>query len=148
MSGLSDFLNPILPEEEEVYVSERFVKHNEKGEVLMDKDGNPVLAPFRIKPLSQADNDVISRKATKIRMVNGAKVQELDSLDYGRRLVVAGTVEPDFTNSALCEKFGTLDPLEVPGKMLLAGEYSKLMQAISDISGFGGGKEIQEEAKN
>lgn len=150
MSALSDFLNPIQPEEQEIYISNRFVKRDDEGNVLTDEDGNPVLRPFRIRPVTQEENTKITKQATKIKKVNGMSVPELDSLEYGRRLVVAGTVEPDFTNSAMCQQANTLDPLEVPGRLLLAGEYAKLTQAITKLSGFGesAAAEIQEAAKN
>ena len=60
----------------------------------------------------------------------------MDTRLLGRKLVVAATVEPDFRSTEMCEHFGTLDPLEVPGKMLLSGEYTRLMEAINDLSGF------------
>ena len=150
MSALSDFLNPIQPEEQEIYISSRFVKRDDEGNVLTDEEGKPVLRPFRIRPVTQEENTKITKQATKIKKVNGMSVPELDSLEYGRRLVVAGTVEPDFTNSAMCQQANTLDPLEVPGRLLLAGEYAKLTQAITELSGFGesAAAEIQEAAKN
>jgi phage xkdN-like protein len=49
---------------------------------------------------------------------------------------VAATVFPDFANAQICERYGTLDALEVPGRMLKAGEYTALLNAISDLSGF------------
>ncbi|HIT02491.1 MAG TPA: phage portal protein [Candidatus Enterenecus merdae] len=146
MSGLSDFLNPILPEEQEVYISDRFVQHDEKGNVVKGPDGKPLLRAFRVRALTQAENDEITKRATRTTTVKGQKVSQLDSLDYGRRLVVAATVEPDFSNSALCQHFETLDPLEVPGRMLLSGEYNKLVDAITTLSGFG--DNVEDEAKN
>lgn len=40
-----------------------------------------------------------------------------------------------------------LDPLLVPGRMLLAGESAKLMREIMDLSGFNDAN-IEDEAKN
>lgn len=146
MSGLSDFLNPILPEEQEIYVSDRFVQHDEEGNVVMGPDGKPIPRLFRVRALTQAENDEITKRATRTTVVKGQKVSQLDGLEYGRRLVVTATVDPDFSNSALCQHYGTLDPLEVPGKMLLSGEYNKLMEAITALSGFG--DPAEDEAKN
>lgn len=146
MSGLSDFLNPILPEEQEIYVSDRFVQHDEEGNVVMGRDGKPIPRLFRVRALTQAENDEITKRATRTTVVKGQKVSQLDGLEYGRRLVVTATVDPDFSNSALCQHYGTLDPLEVPGKMLLSGEYNKLMEAITALSGFG--DPAEDEAKN
>lgn len=136
MSRLSAFLNPVESQEErEVVISRRFV----------DEDGKAI--PFRIRALSQAENDEITRKSRKVHRVNGQMQERLDSVEFSRRMVVEGTVDPDFTSTELCQKAGTLDPLEVPGRMLLAGEYSKLLQAITALSGFDDA-DLEDEAKN
>lgn len=122
MSKLSAFLNPVSAEQErEVVISNRF----------QDEKGNPV--PFRIRAITQEENDKIVNSC-KRRLKNGEET--VDTRLLGRKLVVAATVEPDFRSTEMCEHFGTLDPLEVPGKMLLSGEYSRLMEAINDLSGF------------
>lgn len=122
MSKLSAFLNPVSAEQErEVVISNRF----------QDEKGNPV--PFRIRAITQEENDKIVNSC-KRRLKNGEET--VDTRLLGRKLVVAATVEPDFRSTEICEHFGTLDPLEVPGKMLLSGEYSRLMEAINDLSGF------------
>lgn len=133
MSGLSAFLHPVMPEEQEVYISDRF-----------QEDGKPVA--FKIRPLTQDENEAITRKATRTVTVKGQQQKTLDSVDYSRRLVVAATVYPDFSNAELCKNYGTLDPLEVPGKMLMPGEYTKLMSAITKLSGFD--DDPEEEVKN
>lgn len=122
MSKLSAFLNPVSAEQErEVVISNRF----------QDEKGNPV--PFKIRAITQEENDKIVNSC-KRRLKNGEET--VDTRLLGRKLVVAATVEPDFRSTEMCEHFGTLDPLEVPGKMLLSGEYSRLMEAINDLSGF------------
>lgn len=65
-------------------------------------------------------------------------------------MVLAATVEPDFSSKELCDKFGVLDPLQVPGRMLLAGEFSALLGAITNLSGFDRDslEALEEEAKN
>lgn len=132
MSKLSAFLNPVSAEQErEVVISNRF----------QDEQGNPV--PFRIRAITQEENDKIVNSC-KRRLKNGEET--VDTRLLGRKLVVAATVEPDFRSTEMCEHFGTLDPLEVPGKMLLSGEYTRLMEAINDLSGFN--DDAVAEAKN
>lgn len=132
MSKLSAFLNPVSAEQErEVVISNRF----------QDEKGNPV--PFRIRAITQEENDKIVNSC-KRRLKNGEET--VDTRLLGRKLVVAATVEPDFRSTEMCEHFGTLDPLEVPGKMLLSGEYTRLMEAINDLSGFN--DDAVAEAKN
>lgn len=138
MSNLYAFLHPVqVQEEKEIIISERFV--DEEGQVV----------PFRIKALTQDDNDEIIKKSyRRVQNPRGQWVKELDGVEYNRRLAVCGTVWPDFTAKELCEAYGTLDPLAVPGKMLLAGEYAALVEAISTFSGFGAEGGEMAEAKN
>ena len=135
MSRLSAFLNPVAAQQEkEVVISDRFV----------DENGNVV--PFKIRALTQEENDAIVKQSTHRRKIDGQWQESMDNIEFSRRLIVAATVEPDFAAKELCDAYGVLDPLMVPGKMLLSGEYSRLMQEISDLSGFGAN--IGEEAKN
>lgn len=135
MSNLSAFLHPVQGDEtQDVVVSRRF----------LGEDGKP--APFKIRALTQEENDRISRQS--MRLVKGGKrgEKELDSTEYSRRIVAAATVEPDFASEAMCKAYGTMDPLEVPGKMLYAGEYKRLMDAIMELSHFT--DDLEDEAKN
>ena len=136
MSKLSAFLHPVTAQEEkEVVISKRFV----------DGQGNPV--PFRIRSLTQEENDRITKQATRQVKVNGQPVEKLDNADFSRRMVVAATVEPDFSSKEMCDAYGVLDPLLVPGTMLLSGEYGRLMTEITQLSGFGDDT-AEDEAKN
>ena len=137
MAGLSAFLHPELPEEEDVIVSRRFVE-----------DGKPIA--FRVRPITQEENQQLIKQHTKVVKKGGLTERKLDSERYVNALIVAGTVFPDFRAKELCEAYGTLDPLQVPGKMLLAGEYQKLSDAIMSLSGLSddAAEEEAEEAKN
>ena len=81
-----------------------------------------------------------------MRRIDGQWQEKLDNMELSRRTVVAATVEPDFSSQEMCDAYGVLDPLMVPGKMLLSGEFARLMQEITDLSGFDA--DIGEEAKN
>lgn len=134
MSKLSAFLHPVsISEEKEVVISKRFV--DEEGKVV----------PFKIRAITQEENDAIIKKATRRIKENGQFVDKLDNVDFSRRMVVAATVEPDFTSKELCDAYGVMDPLLVPGKMLLSGEYAALMNEISNLSGF---DSVEDELKN
>lgn len=125
MSKLSVFLHPVsAAEEREVVVSDRF----------RNEDGQP--AAFRIRALTQEENDEITCQSRKVKKVNGQVQESLDSVEFSRRMVVAATVEPDFRSKELCDAYHVLDPLLVPGKMLLAGEYARLLKEITKLSGF------------
>lgn len=136
MSNLSAFLKPAyLREEKEIVISKRF----------LDEQGNP--APFKIRSVSQEENEQITKASRRQRKVGSMVQEHLDSIEYGRRLVVTGTMVPDFRAKEMCEAYGTLDPMQVPGKMLTAGEFAALLDAISVLSGFAA-ESPEDEAKN
>lgn len=136
MSNLSAFLKPAyLREEKEIVISKRFV----------DESGEPVA--FKIRSISQEENEQITKASRRQYKVSGTVQERLDPIEYGRRMVVTGTVVPDFRAKEMCEAYGTLDPMQVPGKMLTAGEFSSLMTAISTLSGFDA-EPPEDEAKN
>lgn len=125
MSKLSAFLNPAMPENKKVKISNRF--KTEKGEA----------EAFEIRPLSQEEVEAISKKST-----HGG---EINNEEFTRRIVVAATVYPDFAAQEMCDHYRTMDPLLVPVRMLLPGEYKRLLKEIMDLSGFG---DTEEELKN
>lgn len=124
MGDIRAFMQPpVMEETQEIVVSKRF-----RG-----ADGEP--APFIIRAIDQATNDKLLAQATKKKKLNGQVLQELDNEKYGKLLVSACVVEPDFKNSDLCAYYKTVNPLDVPGRMLSVGEYSKLVKAIKDMNG-------------
>ena len=131
-------MNPVTADEtKEVVISKRFV----------DKDGKPV--PFRIKTIMQEENERITRKCRKVETIRGQRVESLDNQKYNRALIVACTVEPDFRNADLCKAYGTVDPLDLPGKMLTVGEANNLAREILDLNGFSDeAEQLEDEAKN
>lgn len=137
MGVLSAFLHPEpMDITKEIIISDRF-----------KEDGKPV--PFKIRTISQAENDALVKKAQKVDMVRGRRIQYQDDQKYTNSLIVACTVQPDFRDAELCQAYGTLDPLEVPGKMLLSGETAKLVEAIMTLNGFRTQpEEEEEEVKN
>lgn len=138
MDNLQAFLNPVSAEEvKEVVISKRFV----------DKDGKPI--PFKIKTIMQEENERLTRKCRKVETIRGQRVESLDNQKYNRALIVACTVEPDFRNADLCKAYGTVDPLDLPGKMLTVGEANNLAREILDLNGFSDeAEQLEDEAKN
>jgi hypothetical protein len=139
MGVLEAFLHPIAVEEtKKVEISKRFV-----GE-----DGKPV--PFEIKTIPQGENSQLIKKYTRRKLVNGTTTEIFDTSAYTNALIVECTVQPDFQDSRMCEAYGVLDPMLVPGKMLLSGEYSALVGEIMRLNGFDADSLLkdEEEAKN
>ena len=121
-------------EEKEVVISRRF----------LGEDGKPT--PFKIRSLTQEENAAIIKASTRQKKVDGQWQDSIDANELSARTIVEATVFPDFRSAELCERYGTKDPVQVPGKMLLAGEFSRLIDAVSKLSGFD--KSLDEEAKN
>ena len=139
MGVLEAFLHPIAVEEsKKVEISKRFI-----GE-----DGKPV--PFEIKTIPQGENSQLIKKYTRRKLVNGTTTEIFDTTAYTNALIVECTVQPDFQDSRMCEAYGVLDPMLVPGKMLLSGEYSALVGEIMKLNGFDADSLLkdEEEAKN
>ena len=136
MSDIKSFMVPPIGDQvKEVYVSDRFAE------------------PFKIKVLTQEENEAIRKQSVKPKKKNGIIIgEELDSNKYSKLLIVGAVVWPDFHNAELCKFYGSLDATEVPSKMLSAGEYNKLSSAILEFNGFTNSEDevetLEEEAKN
>ena len=137
MSKLSAFLKPLYNEKTKEFVlSDRFV----------DESGEPVT--ISIKSIMQDVNDNLIKLSTKRRKENGADAEYLDKPEYQARLIITCVTDPDFASEELCKAYGVVDPLLVPAKMLMVGEYSKLVKEIMKINGFKDDSEVGEDAKN
>ena len=137
MSVLKGFLQPSpMDKTKEVVISERF-----KGE-----DGKPL--PFKIRVIDQETNNKLYRASKRTKTVKGQIMETIDNEEYAKRLVATCVIEPDFKDSSLCEYYKTVNPLDVPGRMLSSGEFNRLMTAINDLNEFDTPESIEEQAKN
>ena len=141
MGDIKAFLQPpVTDETQEVIISKRF-----KGE-----DGKPV--PFVIRVIDQATNNRLLKRATKKGKTRKQSDQELDRTLYGKLLLEACVVSPNFKDADLCAYYKTNDPLDVPEMMLSSGDYNRLIRAINRLNGFTDTddeyEENEEEAKN
>lgn len=133
MSSLSAFLNPVIVENKEVVISERF-----------QEDGKPV--PFVIRPITQDENEEILRRHKK-RDKKGNET--FDQIGYNHDLTATAVVSPDLENAELQKAYGVLGSVRLLEKMLLIGEFTTLGVAVKELSGLD--KDINddiEEAKN
>lgn len=127
MGSLNAFLHPIRVENKEVIVSNRFV---EDGKVVS----------FLIRPIPQDENRLLIKKFTK---KDKKGVESFDRPDYVSALTASAVVFPDLTNSELQKAYGVLGESSLLQKMLYAGEYAELAQAVQELSGLD--KDINEE---
>lgn len=138
MSNLAGFLKPLYTEsKQEVVISDRFV----------DEEGKPL--PFILRSLTQERIRDITKHSNREKIVNGKKTLELDSDLFISRCLVESCIQPNFKEKDICDQYGTIDPLEVPQKMLLIGEYNKLGQAFMELNGLNSGEfDLGEVSKN
>ena len=133
MSSLKAFLNPIKTENKEVVVSNRFV---EDGEVV----------PFEIRPITQTENKQYIKELTKKDKKGN---ETFDRAEYIATLTANAVVFPDLTNAELQKAYGVLGVSALIQKMLYAGEFAELAQAVQSLSGLEEDiNEDIEEAKN
>jgi hypothetical protein len=125
-----------MSETKQVVISDRFV----------DEDGKPLA--FTIKTISQDENNKFIRQSTRTQKDKGQIYETLNKSAYQSRLIVACTAEPDFASKEMCDAYGVVDPLGVPGAMLYMGEYAKLITEIMELNGFKDADELADEAKN
>lgn len=120
MNSLAAFLHPVKAENKKVVISKRFVDN-----------GKPV--EWEIRAVSESENDALERKYTKTNRKTG--VQQLDRVAFGHALTAAGVVFPDLSNAELQKAYGTLGAENVLEKMLTVGEFAKLSEEVSTLSG-------------
>ena len=138
MGNIKAFMLPPVEEEtKEVIISDRF------------KEGDKVV-PFVIRVISQETNEAIRNRASHPIRRNGTTVgMDFDTDLYGKLLLQECVAFPNFKDEELCKFYKTHDPLEVPGRMLRAGEYGKLIKEINILNGFTEDKTVlEDEAKN
>lgn len=123
---------------EEVIVSERFQGPN----------GKPI--PWKLRTLTEADNESIRKSATKPVKIKGRQYsQETDQNEYLAKLAVSSVVYPNLKDAELQNSYGVMGAEDLLRKMLLAGEYIALVQKVTEINKFDRDlDELVEEAKN
>lgn len=126
MSDLKAFLKPaVTTVTDKLAVSKRFV----------DDKGKPI--EFEIKSITQAENDALIKASTKVVVTKGQREEIFNRLQYKNRLVVECTSYPNFRDPELLAGYSVVDPLDLPAKMLLSGEFAVLANAIMVVNGFG-----------
>jgi hypothetical protein len=117
-------MNPAYTERKiELVLSDRF----------KDEDGNPV--PIVMKSLTQEQLNAIAQQSTKQKKVGGKVVSEVDASEHLNRCLIASVVFPDLTNTELCQRYGTMDPVLLPSRLFLVDEYEKLARAFAELNG-------------
>lgn len=121
MNSLAAFLHPVAVENKKIVISDRF----------KNQDGSS--AEWEIRAISETENGKLEKKHTTTDRKTG--VQQLDRVAYAHALAAAGVVFPDLTDAELQKAYHALGELDLLGKMLTVGEFARLSQAVSELSG-------------
>ncbi len=128
-----------------------FLAQNVKAAETVEFRLDRFKAPFELRPLTQAEADVIRKNCTKrIRDKQTGQINiSLDTAAYSNGLVKASVVTPDLNNADLQAAYGMPGkPLETLQAMLLAGEFANLSEKVQEISGFETEGELVDDVKN
>lgn len=116
--------------------------------------GGKLLLAFRIRPVTEEENNICWRRATKYApsKPNQPKVAlETNSVKYRSHLIYTATVDEDrkkiWDNKEAQSQLNVIQAVDLIDKVLLAGEKSRIVELIDEISGFGS-EEADESAKN
>lgn len=139
--GLKSFLRQsALPvENKKVVVSKRFV-----GE-----DGAP--EQWELRAVRESENARIKDECTKKVISKGGRMTaNFDSSLYNLKLCTASVAYPDLKDAELQASYGVVGEEALLVAMLISGEYSNLMTAVTEICGFDSEQmeEQKDEVKN
>lgn len=116
-----------------------FLKENVKNVENVQITLERFTEPFEIKPLTTNEFNTIQKNNTKIKFDRRTqqKVKQVDQDKVVDDMLIKAVVFPDFNDQEIQESYGTIaDPAGTARAMLLAGEYTDLMEAIQEVSGF------------
>lgn len=103
---------------------------------------------FKVKSLTGEDVAKLREEATRYEIKGKERKSFIDESELGLSMVVAATVEPDFSDPKLLAHYGATTANQCVNKALIAGELAQLTNAVVAISGLGTSDEEIEEIKN
>lgn len=130
--------NVVMEKTEAFVVSNRF----------KDPNGQPI--PWKLRTLSESENEEIRKSATQtVKGKGGQRFQETKPEVYLVKVAAASVVYPDLKNAELQKSYGVIGAEDLLKKMLLAGEYAALVRKVEELNGFDSDiNELVEEVKN
>ena len=105
-------------------------------------EGKKKEVPFVVQSIRSADNEALVEKS------KDRKTGKLRTTEYTNRLIVACMVEPDLRSTEICDFYGTIDPINVPGLMFTVGEKQIIQDAILEINDVNSAQDRLDAAKN
>lgn len=96
----------------------------------------PETKELRVKRLSKLCGEPVVFKIRQLSYNRVAEIKESTQSDTSIDILLAGTMEPDFKDGSLKEKYSVPTPAELVKKMLLPGEIEDLCREIEMLSGY------------
>lgn len=95
-------------------------------------------SPFVVRALTAVEFEQIQKESTKItrNKKTGQTNSETDNFRLHELVIANGVVEPDLSRTDLQEHYKTTSAADTARKMLKAGQYQDLAEAILKLSGF------------
>lgn len=116
------------------------------------RNGKLLLA-FKVRPLTEEENNICWRSATKYAPSKPGQPKvaiETNATKYRSHLIYTATIDDDrkkiWDNKEAQKQLNVLQATDLIDRVLLAGEKSRIVEIIDEISGFG--EDIEELAKN
>lgn len=101
---------------------------------------------FKIRALNSDEYTTLQKECAKISKKGRS---EFDSKRFNEQVILTACVDPDFKIAEDVKAAGCMTPSQYLNKVLLPGEQTNLVQAISFLSGFDKDlEELKGEAKN
>lgn len=112
-----------------------------------DGEGKPV--PFVLAPITaDVDEDIRNQSTKQVTGKGGRPEFKIDSSGYSRKMTVATIIEPNLNDQALQDSYGVMGAEKLLTKMLLPGEYAKLIQKVQEVNGFKTFEDLEDDVKN
>lgn len=93
---------------------------------------------WELRPIRTDELDRIEKECTHKRLIPGTRdyKKEFDEREYRTKMALASVVYPNLNEAELQDMFDASSAEELLSKMLLGGEYAKLMNKVLAISEF------------
>jgi len=113
------------------------------------KRGKKVKLAFRIRPITESESRTCIKRATPTVRNKNVK-PETDWVKYRSLMLYTATVDEDrrkiWDNKDAIQKMNVMEGWEIIDKVIFAGEKSRILEIIDEISGFD--DELEETAGN
>lgn len=131
-----------------VVVSRRFLDHDEKGNVIVDENGDPKLAEFKMQILKPSEYMQLADGAVSMNQTT-MQVNAKSVTDISMNLVIKTLVEPDLTSVELQDSYGVMTAEELINEMFTPVEFTFLLNKANEIhAGNVSNDEMVDEVKN